>query len=511
MKASNANKVISVLLSVAMCPMMVPSAAFAADDDAASGASSPSEQTQPADQAEGVDAGASSSDTIAPQSEATDASTGEAAAPAAAVAQVGETTYTTLEAAFTALSSSNRSLTLLDENAWDAATPVYYKAGDVSGYAAKLTDALTAAYQANADDIAIVCRPGSNLGTMTHGHVADNITIYGNDAYVSGGECDLEVDTFQYSRETGKQTKDAVTELAGKTITINAYDVNNLGVWGQRNTDATVNVNLTNCDGKALGATNVQRVYISGTAGVNNFTLTDCDFITAATAVYSNADGAVSINNCSFAGSIVPVNFNHKAAGTQTVTVANSTFTNCGTTGEWAAFAAPARFVNSGTGALNATINASSFADAVGVNGDILIGDGRTGQKSNEVTLTVTNTAANVQAQKPGYYGEGTTVADASLKGEVTTTAAEGLNGASIESIVTPAPAAVAEVSGKSYSSLQAAIDAAQDGETVTLLTDVADCGSITISKNITLEGNGHTISGNSSISANMPGNATAM
>ena len=79
MKASNANKVISVLLSVAMCPMMVPSAAFAAEDDAASDASSPSEQKQPADQAEGVDAGTSLNGTIAPQSEAADASTGEAA------------------------------------------------------------------------------------------------------------------------------------------------------------------------------------------------------------------------------------------------------------------------------------------------------------------------------------------------------------------------------------------------------------------------------------------------
>lgn len=121
MKVSNANKVISVLLSVAMCPMMVPSAAFAADDDAASDASSPSEQTQPADQAEGVDTGASSSDTMAPQSEATgesaDASTGEAAAPVAAVAQVGETTYTTLGDAFAALNSSNRTLTLLDKSA----------------------------------------------------------------------------------------------------------------------------------------------------------------------------------------------------------------------------------------------------------------------------------------------------------------------------------------------------------------------------------------------------------
>lgn len=84
MKASNANKVISVLLSVAMCPMMVPSAAFAAEDDAASDASSPSEQKQPADQAEGDDTGASSSDTITPQSETADASTGEAAPVAGA-------------------------------------------------------------------------------------------------------------------------------------------------------------------------------------------------------------------------------------------------------------------------------------------------------------------------------------------------------------------------------------------------------------------------------------------
>ena len=119
MKASNANKVISVLLSVAMCPMMVPSAAFAADDDAASGASSPSEQTQPADQAEGVDAGASSNDTIALQSEAADASTGEAAPVAkangegaeaptaeegaeAVVAEVNGTNYPSLQAAINA-------------------------------------------------------------------------------------------------------------------------------------------------------------------------------------------------------------------------------------------------------------------------------------------------------------------------------------------------------------------------------------------------------------------------
>ena len=121
MKASNANKVISVLLSVAMCPMMVPSAAFAAEDDAASDAFSPSDQTQPADQAEGVDAGASSSVTITPQSEAADASTDEAAPVAkangegvqaptaeegaeAAVAEVNGKTYSSLQDAINAAS-----------------------------------------------------------------------------------------------------------------------------------------------------------------------------------------------------------------------------------------------------------------------------------------------------------------------------------------------------------------------------------------------------------------------
>ena len=70
MKMSNANKVISVLMGVAMCPMMLPTVAFAVDDDAVPG-SSPSltEQVQFSGQAEGADTGASSGDTLAPQSE----------------------------------------------------------------------------------------------------------------------------------------------------------------------------------------------------------------------------------------------------------------------------------------------------------------------------------------------------------------------------------------------------------------------------------------------------------
>lgn len=74
---SNANKVISVLMGVAMCPMMLPTAAFAAENEDASsggGSLSPTELIQPSE-SEGADTDASSGDTPAAQS----GSTGEAA------------------------------------------------------------------------------------------------------------------------------------------------------------------------------------------------------------------------------------------------------------------------------------------------------------------------------------------------------------------------------------------------------------------------------------------------
>ena len=128
MKTSNANKVISVLVSVAMCPMMLPTAAFAAENDATSSAPSSVEQAQPADQGTGP-----SSDTPAAQpkaagntTDATDseenrhlqprpkkaeATEDEAATLAAetgeegneaAVAEVNGTTYSSLQAAINA-------------------------------------------------------------------------------------------------------------------------------------------------------------------------------------------------------------------------------------------------------------------------------------------------------------------------------------------------------------------------------------------------------------------------
>ena len=119
MKMSNKNKFISGLLGVAMCPMMLPTAAFAADDVAASEDSlSQTELIQSSEQSESADTGASSADAPAAQSEltgeaanTTGKAANEAAAPAAetggegataAVAEVGGKNYSSLQEAINA-------------------------------------------------------------------------------------------------------------------------------------------------------------------------------------------------------------------------------------------------------------------------------------------------------------------------------------------------------------------------------------------------------------------------
>ena len=118
MKMSNINKFISGLVGVAMCPMMLPTVAFAADDGAASRvSSSPTELIQPFE-SQGADTGVSSGDTPAAQSESaseaaneTIGKTANEAAPAAetgeegneaAAAEVNGTTYPSLQAAINA-------------------------------------------------------------------------------------------------------------------------------------------------------------------------------------------------------------------------------------------------------------------------------------------------------------------------------------------------------------------------------------------------------------------------
>lgn len=136
MKMSNKNKFISGLLGVAMCPMMLPTAAFAADDGAASeDSSSPTELIQ-SSESEGTDTGARSGDTPAAQSELTgeaaNATTGKAANEVAAltaktggegtpagVAKVDGKNYSSLQEAINA-AQDGETVTLLADATEDA-------------------------------------------------------------------------------------------------------------------------------------------------------------------------------------------------------------------------------------------------------------------------------------------------------------------------------------------------------------------------------------------------------
>ena len=111
------------------------------------------------------------------------------------------------------------------------------------------------------------------------------------------------------------------------------------------------------------------------------------------------------------------------------VTVTNCKFNNCGYESlgaDLGRYAAPVRIVNnSETGTVSASIDNATFTGTVGNNGDILLGDGRTGKDSNTVTVTITNTAAEVQTQQPGYYDGNGEVAAADNKKSQTVTETE--------------------------------------------------------------------------------------
>jgi len=171
-------------------------------------------------------------------------------------------------------------------------------------------------------------KEGAELGTITHLDVDHSVTIYGNGAKMTGDFA------FDFNKNLTADT----------TVTI--YNLHGADIWGNRNTDTVLNVNLHNC--------NDVRVYLNGTGGETNIGLYNCVTNKATlegdTGVYSNTNGKIVIDGCTFNNVECPVNLNHKIAGEQTVIVKNSTFVDCATEGT-AAYYAPIRMYNSVEGA----------------------------------------------------------------------------------------------------------------------------------------------------------------
>lgn len=300
-------------------------------------------------------------------------------------------------------------------------------------YYATLKDALTGVYKSSPRSTALIyCKPGADVGEMTHGHVADDIIIYGNGAYVSSGERDLEIDTYKYDRVTGKNSTEGA--FLDKDITVKVFDLNGIAAWGQRNTEHTVNLFFENCK-------NMERIYFTNTnnrEGKINITLNNCSFdgsnenlkSSINTSVYSNAAGDIVISDTTFKAVAVALNINHKSDGVQNITLKNCVFEDCSLSdspqaGSTKTYAAPVRVVAQDGATTKLTIENGKFIYSAGKkncgNGDILIGDGRydAAEKQGIVTLAMIGTKADIMVQKAGYYAADGTVA-APEKGKTT-------------------------------------------------------------------------------------------
>lgn len=356
--------------------------------------------------------------------------------------------------------------------------------GNFTLYADTLTDALKQVYmKVPTGTTTIECKPNANVGSMQHGHVADNLIINGNDAYVSGGEYDLEIDTYTFDRTTGTNTASTTPELSGE-ITVKVNNLNKIAAWGQRRSDATINLEFTDCE-------DMNRVYFSGNTGTTNITINNCSFSdrtggsSSNTSIYSNAKGEIALDNVSFANVAVPINLKNKSDGTQTIIVKNCQFTNCATAEianntSSTLYAAPIRVVTEGSAiASNVTVKNCSFTNsATAGNGTILLGDGRDGENSTpNVKLNILGTAAEIQVQEPGKRTTPT------VKKSVT----------AADNAVVEMPA-IAKINDKKYYTLKDAIAAAQDGDTVELLSDASGNGVVVPNNsNLTIDFNGFT------------------
>ena len=310
-------------------------------------------------------------------------------------------------------------------------------------------------------DAILYCKPGADVGSLQHAPVTNTLTVHGNDAYVSGGD---ERD-FDLGNTDPSGGQDITSDM---TLTVRYLD--GCGAWGAKATEHTVNLVFENCY-------NMGKVFVTGTTGTLNITMNNCAFEgVISEALYSNADGTIALTDVAFSNLNKAVNLNHKAAGTQTVTMTRCTFTNCGN--DVAADQIPVRVLSSVPGGKSElTVENCTFTGTPAGGADILLdyGVGLT-----EATITETN--AKVVIERKNNEPEVHNVVD---------TQEYSFNNLPF----------VAEVDGTQFTSLQAAIDAA-DGKTVVVLDNITLTETVTVAAGttVTLDLNGKNLTGGANV-----------
>lgn len=251
-------------------------------------------------------------------------------------------------------------------------------------------DAVNAAMQQSSE---IYFAPNVTITTQSHRMVVpqSGITIHGNGATLSGQEQD-----FSIQEGTGYTQYEE-----GSTINININNLNGVKVWGGPTTNATFNINLTNCT-----ANNMIIMVRGGNydpVATVNFTVENCyvQNVPDNVAIHTTYAGTQIVKNCTFKKVGIPVNIAKKLPNrTSNISVIGCTFDNCGFTpdsSDFANYAAPIRVVDNGgpANSINLLVDGCTFTGTLS-QWDILLMDYRAGKTWFPVNYTIRNcTPAN--------------------------------------------------------------------------------------------------------------------
>ena len=300
--------------------------------------------------------------------------------------------YATLTEALAAVTESNP-LTSVTEEAWPAATPVYYNGSFYATIGELLYDAQQntgAIAPENAPVTAVIyCRPGTTIptGKASHPSFVTSTTIYGNGATLSGS---TEWDVENYYTLT-------------KDITINLYSLNGgASVWSTRRSDYAVTVNMVDCK----DAHEVLFNYGSGNGRVI-VTVKDSTFLKSGGAAHGwpvsiNCLGSLLVDGCTFDGVTTGVVVNVKQPsenGTMAVTVKNSTFNDV--TGQDSNKGA-LRVTGQQACDIDLTIENVEFTGTHADPEDITIGNVKSEENLGKVSYNISGTAASMTTHKAG-------------------------------------------------------------------------------------------------------------
>lgn len=245
-------------------------------------------------------------------------------------------------------------------------------------------DAINAAMKQSSE---IYFAPNVTITTKSHTMVVpqSGITIHGNGATLSGGEQDFSI----------QEGTNYTQYEEGSTINININNLNGVKVWGGPTTNATFNINLTNC------TANNMIIMVRG--GDNdpatvNFTTENCyvQNVPNNVAIHTTYAGTQIVKNCTFKKVGIPVNIAKKLPNrTSNISVVGCTFDNCGFTpdnSDFANYAAPIRVVDNGgpADAINLLVDGCTFTNTLS-EWDILLMDYRAGKTWFPVKYTIQN------------------------------------------------------------------------------------------------------------------------